>query len=103
MSKLIGMVVAGTFLALSSVANAQQAELVDRSSGAMKVCSVFVPNMWRDTFPVPTSWSGADCIAMGREMGANSYQLGCLHTGASPNRYSLGAVGGASPARNCGW
>jgi hypothetical protein len=64
-----------------------------------KVCSIIVPNMWRDNTLVPSSWTVATCHRFATSMGAWNYQVGCI----LPDVVVLGPVDGGVPSPNCGW
>lgn len=65
-----------------------------------KLCSILVGNTWRDTLPVPSTWTAATCERLMVKLGAAGYQLGCIFG----NDFSFGQkVGGDKPIPNCGW
>jgi hypothetical protein len=43
-----------------------------------KVCSVFVPDRWRDTFVVAQSWPSRACQDYAIKVKATRWQLGCM-------------------------
>jgi hypothetical protein len=52
---------------------------VNTGNSSQKICSVFVPNNWRDTVTVPTlGWNTTQCDSFRREVGAELFQLGCF-------------------------
>jgi hypothetical protein len=70
---------------------------------AQKICTIFSHSGdWRETVPVPSSWTAAQCNAYRTQTvpgGFTEYQLGCVfETGIS-----LGAMNGGIPSPNCGW
>jgi hypothetical protein len=67
-----------------------------------KYCSVSAPSNWRDTFPVPNTWTWQDCRAFALASGAQNAQPLCVFQSGEP-RFSLGDDKGGQPARNCGW
>jgi hypothetical protein len=69
--------------------------------GTTKLCSVYVPNDWRDTIPVPASWRWSDCRDYAIAIGATHVHLICLFERGSP-KMSMGGPGDA-PNPNCGW
>ena len=71
---------------------------VAQSSG-VKICSVFVSGMFRDTISVPMGWNDSVCRRFMKSVGANGYQLGCVFD----SNFSLGGTDGELPSKNCGW
>ena len=69
--------------------------------GSTKHCSVYVPNQWRDTFPVPGSWRWSDCRDFAAAMGASHIHLVCTHARGNP-KFSVGGPGDP-PEPDCGW
>ena len=76
-----------------------------------KMCSVVLSGEWRDTIPVPQSWTSRDCHNFAQALTAQNYQLACVFDGgpgfsfgpaariqADPNRSIAGL-----PSPNCGW
>jgi len=72
-----------------------------QEEGSTKLCSVYVPNNWRDTIPVPASWKWNDCRDYAASVGASHIHLICIFDRGSP-KISMGGPGGP-PERNCGW
>ena len=65
-----------------------------------KYCSVFVPNDWRDTFPVPSSWSYRDCQDFATTVGASHVTVMCVFSEGLP-AFSFGSD--RPPVPDCGW
>src|SRR5215208_2383465 len=72
------------------------------SQGGTKLCSAYSPNAFRDTIPVPASWSPEDCTAYAASLGAAVGQLGCIFEDGDP-KVVWGPVQGGLPALDCGW
>lgn len=76
---------------------------IDKSGGIdfgyQKVCSVFIPDHWRDSILVPSSWTVAECNKLRLRLVATSFNLGCLFKDGP----SFGTNGGGIPSPNCGW
>jgi len=66
---------------------------------ATKICSVFVPNNWRDSVNVGTAFTKQSCRQYMITVGAHQWQLACLYS----NGIAFGSPNGADPAQNCGW
>lgn len=64
-----------------------------------KYCSVLIVGNWRNTVLVPSTWSATTCADYKDAVLANDYQLVCVFS----NSFSLGALNGGIPPRNCGW
>ena len=64
-----------------------------------KICSVFVPNHWRDSLSVADHWGVTSCKEYMAKMGGVWYQLGCMH----PAGAIFGDVNGGAPSPNSGW
>lgn len=64
-----------------------------------KLCSVFIPSEFRDTFPVPSGWNAGTCQNFQITVRADNYQLAC----AFNNSFSFGTPNGGTPSPNCGW
>ena len=64
-----------------------------------KLCSVVIPNVFRDSLIVPKSWKLDTCRWFQVQVGAYQYQLGCVFE----DSVSWGDANGAIPQRNCGW
>jgi hypothetical protein len=71
------------------------------TSGA-KYCSIYVPENWRDTFPVPNAWTWSDCRDFAASVGATRVHLMCLFTDGRKPAYSIGGPGDL-PNPDCGW
>lgn len=78
----------------------------------MKLCSAFVPNAWRNITPVFAGWTGDDCRAFARTMGATHVQLGCVYGGGAQKFAWARRIVGLNtpvtnalqvPATDCGW
>lgn len=81
----------------------------------LKVCSPYAPGAWRSMTVVPSTWTVADCQALGRSVGATEIQVGCLFMeapagmterfawgrGVNVSVRTLGAV--HLPRANCEW
>ncbi|HYF54460.1 MAG TPA: hypothetical protein VEA41_09400 [Salinarimonas sp.] len=72
----------------------------ERDAG-QKLCSVYAPNAWRDTIPVPATWSWRDCRDYARLVGATHIHLICVFSRGEP-KTSLGGPG-ELPEPDCGW
>jgi hypothetical protein len=103
----ITSVIIALITAKQQTASLQQASL-GNLSGGQKLCSIFVPNLWRDNLIVPQQWNTENCEDLERKMGATQFQLGCVYS----NFISLGdpfdnTVSHDSPKRkpprDCGW
>lgn len=70
--------------------------------GRSMMCSVFVPDQWRDTFAVPLTWRPRDCRRYAEAIGATEFQLACSFA-LGRDKFSFAAPGGALPQPNCGW
>jgi len=64
-----------------------------------KICSAFVAGNWRNDIAVMPQWTGSDCWAWAKSIGADQYQLACL----TDDEVVYGSGGGMPPAPNCGW
>ena len=111
---------AGVMIALGTIlsANASQAQYREdsydqrgmeefdrewRAPGfARKLCSAVVGGNWRDTLPVPNTWTWRDCESYAEAVGATQFQLGCVFSRGAP-KFSFGDAEGFPPERNCGW
>ena len=85
----------------------QPDERTGRDSVTYKLCAaVSLSPFWRDTIPVPNSWTVEDCRQyVGESFGAPAqHQLGCAFSAGRP-KVSWSAIGspGSVPARDCGW
>ena len=69
--------------------------------GSTKHCSIYVPDQWRDTFPVPASWTWRDCRDYAAAVGATQVHLVCLHA-RGRQKFSIGGPGDP-PEPDCGW
>jgi hypothetical protein len=69
--------------------------------GATKMCSVYVPDNWRDTFPVPRTWRWSDCRDFAQAVGATHIHLVCIFAEGDP-KTSIGGPGDL-PEPDCGW
>ncbi len=76
-------------------------ELPEVEKQGTKVCSVYVPNNWRDSFAVPVTWHWSDCRDYAIAMGATHIHFGCLFDDGEP-KFSFGGPGDP-PEPNCGW
>ena len=105
---------AAIFLFIAASATPAPAQVLERPDTGLKMCSPFVPNMWRTTMMVQPSWTIADCVALARALSATHVQLGCIFEVPRPGgqRFSLGrrpfAVTTAPttlnvPTDNCRW
>ena len=72
-----------------------------RPAGGTKYCSIYVPNNWRDTFPVPAAWRWSDCRDFAAAVGATHVHFVCVFSGGRP-RFSIGGPGDL-PNPDCGW
>jgi hypothetical protein len=73
-------------------------------TGTSKVCSVYVPNNWRDTILMNNNNNWTQCDAFGASVGATNIQLGCL----TDSGINLGGPDSwwsppGAPWPNCGW
>jgi hypothetical protein len=105
---LIAVTLFMTFASLAWAQGAFEAREVklDAVTGTgSKVCSVFVPNNWRDSLSVPATFTRAACMEFGRNEGATHYQLACtFNNGVGFNRPAgLGDTSTPAPPQNCGW
>ena len=66
-----------------------------------KLCSVYVPQNWRDTIPVPASWRWSDCRDYAARVGATHVHLICLFERGN-RKISIGGPGDL-PEPDCGW
>jgi hypothetical protein len=78
--------------------NEHTKEITQSLTGLHKMCSGFVPGIFRDTIVV-TSWHPYTCAGWVQSIGGTYWQLGCL----TDYGYSWGAVNGGIPNSNCGW
>lgn len=69
--------------------------------GTSKLCSVYVPDNWRDTIPVPGTWRWSDCRDYAAAVGATHIHLMCVFAQGQP-KVSIGGPGDL-PEPNCGW
>jgi hypothetical protein len=72
-----------------------------RPAGGTKYCSVYVPDNWRDSFPVPAAWRWSDCRDFARAVGATHVHFLCVFSEGQP-RFSMGGPGDL-PNPDCGW
>jgi hypothetical protein len=72
-----------------------------RPVGGTKYCSIYVPNNWRDTFPVPAAWRWTDCRDFAAAVGATHVHFMCVFSGGRA-RFSIGGPGDL-PNPDCGW
>ena len=72
-----------------------------RPVGGTKYCSVYVPDNWRDSFPVPAAWRWSDCRDFARAIGATHVHFLCVFSHGQP-RFSMGGPGDL-PNPDCGW
>ena len=106
------------FLTSALVPNALFAQATVASSpppaGATKICTPFVPNMWRTVTPVPGTWTLDDCRNMGQAVGASTLQVACFfekEPAGQTQKYIFGSASGIAnppgnanvPNPNCGW
>jgi len=72
---------------------------------ACKACSAVVPGVFRDTMPVPSTWSSQSCLTWAKQVGGTQWQLGCVTNAkliwALPQAVS--DPGPVIPSPNCGW
>ena len=94
---IVGMVSLAVILSFLTIFNGSDFALAQASR--TKLCSVVVPDNWRDTISVPSGWNSGTCQSYARSVGATFYQLGCGFS----NSFSLGAENGGTPNPNCGW
>ena len=66
-----------------------------------KYCSVYIPNNWRDTFPVPDTWTWTDCRDFAAAVGATRVHLICMFADRQRPGFSMGGPGDL-PNRVCG-
>lgn len=69
--------------------------------GSTKLCSIYVPDNWRDTFPVPASWTWRDCRDFATAVGATHVHLVCVHARGN-QKFAIGGPGDP-PEPDCGW
>ena len=67
-----------------------------------RYCSVVTAGNWRDTFPVPDTWTVRDCRELAARMGATTGEAVCLFRSGRP-KFSLGGPDGSPPEPDCGW
>jgi hypothetical protein len=79
----------------------REGELAEAEREGTKMCSVYVPNAWRDTFAAPRSWQWNDCRDYAMAMGATHIHFVCLFEEGRP-KFSVGGPGDL-PEPNCGW
>ena len=72
-----------------------------RPAGGTKYCSIYVPDNWRDTFPVPAAWRWSYCRDFARTVGATHVHFVCVFSAGRP-RFSIGGPGDL-PNPDCGW
>ena len=77
-----------------------QVEQLSLQFQSAKVCSVYMPENWRDGTVVPPNWTAVTCKNYGISVGGWYYQLGCIYQ----DTLLLGATNsGQGPKPNCGW
>lgn len=69
----------------------------DINFNGQKLCSVVVPNLFRDSILAPAGWQAADCVTFMNAVAATNYQLGCVFE----SLLSMGPLGGGAPSPNC--
>ena len=79
----------------------QEDQPEDPDAVGQKLCSVFVPDGWRDSIPVPQSWRWSDCRDYAASVGATQIHLMCVFSQGAP-KFSMGGPG-RPPQPDCGW
>jgi hypothetical protein len=79
----------------------REGEAPEEEKQGIKLCSVYAPNNWRDTIPVPATWRWSDCRDYAVTMGATHVHLVCIFADGHP-MISVGGPG-ELPEPNCGW
>jgi hypothetical protein len=81
MKRLVAALAVSTVaFGLVGTAFAQQIECNNQTG--CKICSDFLPGVWRDTFVVAKTWTPATCQAYSIFVGATNWQLGCMYSNA---------------------
>ncbi|HEX2136366.1 MAG TPA: hypothetical protein VHG30_10770 [Microvirga sp.] len=75
---------------------------VRRPVTGRKYCSIYVPDNWRDSFPVPDAWSWSDCRDFAAAVGATRVHLVCVFADGQRPAFSIGGPGDL-PNPDCGW
>jgi hypothetical protein len=106
MKILVTAATIGTMFALVDPAAATIVCASSQGPGPMcKVCSGFVAGVFRDSIPVPGTWTSQMCLVYAKSVGGTQWQLGCM----GQNEFHWAAAqatsdtGPAIPAPNCGW
>jgi len=68
-------------------------------SGTTKVCTVWVPNMWRDSIVMNQNSPWTVCNNYRAIVAGTQFAVGCMNDGG----IWFGPSGGADPVPNCGW
>ncbi len=114
----VGLIGTAVLFALVSAASAQtrdrfgreiefdpryydEEERTPEPGGGQKMCSVYVPDRWRDTISVPENWTWRDCRNFALSVGASHVHLICVFERGEP-KMSMGGPGEA-PEPDCGW
>ncbi len=96
---LMGFVGASAAFAAEFAAEFSTVTNATAATSGVKLCSVFVPDTWRDTMQVPQEWQAETCKSVVPHLGATAYQLGCMFK----DGVSFGPVNSGTPLPNCDW
>jgi hypothetical protein len=99
MKKLTTAVIVGALLMLGGAGTSFAVSFTNQ-----KVCSVFIPDNWRDTVIAGSKWTVETCQAYAAAVLAELHQLGCI----TKDGFAFGDPGDATtlataPKPNCGW